>query len=92
MAELRTHHATERVRVVTLRLTQTRPSSIPTIDRGSPPQSHNPNGVRQYGNQVLVEELFRPHPGTWIQGVADASRETFSERIRLAFQEAPQKK
>jgi len=32
-AELRTHLATERVRVVTLRLKQTRPSSIPTIDR-----------------------------------------------------------
>ena len=32
MAELRTHLATERVRVVTLRLQQTRPSSIPTID------------------------------------------------------------
>ena len=31
MAELRTHLATERVRVVTLRLQQTRPSSIPTI-------------------------------------------------------------
>jgi len=29
-AELRTHLATERVRVVTLRLKQTRPSSIPT--------------------------------------------------------------
>ena len=33
MAELRTHLATERVRVVTLRLQQTRPSSIPTIFR-----------------------------------------------------------
>jgi hypothetical protein len=32
MAELRTHLATERVSVVTLRLTQARPSSIPTID------------------------------------------------------------
>ena len=32
MAELRTHLTTERVRVVTLRLKQTRPSSIPTID------------------------------------------------------------
>jgi hypothetical protein len=30
MAELRTHFATERVRVVALRLKQTRPSSIPT--------------------------------------------------------------
>src|SRR5450755_1982223 len=30
MVELRTHLATERVRVVTLRLTQTRLSSIPT--------------------------------------------------------------
>ena len=30
MAELRTHLATERVRVGTLRLKQTRPSSIPT--------------------------------------------------------------
>jgi hypothetical protein len=33
MAELRTHLATERVSVVTLRLTQARPSSIPTIDQ-----------------------------------------------------------
>jgi len=32
MAELRTHLATERVRVVSLRLKQTRPSSIPTIE------------------------------------------------------------
>ena len=32
MAELRTHLATERVRVVALRLKQTRPSSIPTND------------------------------------------------------------
>src|SRR5258708_26304895 len=32
MAELRTHLATERVRVGTLRLKQTRPSSIPTHD------------------------------------------------------------
>ena len=31
MAELRTHLATERVRVVVLRLKHTRPSSIPTI-------------------------------------------------------------
>ncbi len=31
MAELRTHLATERVRVVSLRLKQTRPSSIPTL-------------------------------------------------------------
>jgi hypothetical protein len=37
MAELRTHLATERVRVVALRLKQTRPSSIPTIDRGRKP-------------------------------------------------------
>jgi hypothetical protein len=29
-------------------------------------------------------------PATWIQGVADASRETFSERIPSGFQEAPQ--
>jgi hypothetical protein len=32
MAELRTHLATERVRVVALRLKQTRPSSIPTSE------------------------------------------------------------
>jgi hypothetical protein len=30
-AELRTHLATERMRVITLRLKQTRPSPIPTI-------------------------------------------------------------
>jgi hypothetical protein len=34
MAELRTHLATERVRVVALRLKQTRPSSIPTVTGG----------------------------------------------------------
>ena len=33
-----------------------------------------------FENQVLAEELCRPHPATWIQRVADASRETFSER------------
>ena len=32
MAELRTHLATERVRVVPLRLKQTLPGSIPTLD------------------------------------------------------------
>ena len=43
MAELRTHLATERVRVVTLRLQQTRPSSIPTIvDRVGYPPCANP--------------------------------------------------
>src|SRR5450756_2348407 len=36
MAELRTHLATERVRVVALRLKQTRPSSIPTIGPQAP--------------------------------------------------------
>jgi hypothetical protein len=35
MAELRTHLATERVSVGILRLKQTRPSSIPTIDTGT---------------------------------------------------------
>ena len=39
---------------------------------------------------MLVEELFRPHPATWIQRVADASRERFSERTPLGFQGAPQ--
>jgi hypothetical protein len=38
-AELRTHLATERVRVVTLRLKQTRPSSIPTINKALPASS-----------------------------------------------------
>src|SRR6266852_5826765 len=36
MSELLTHLATERARVVALCIPQTRPSSIPTIDRKTP--------------------------------------------------------
>jgi hypothetical protein len=49
MAELRTHLATERVRVVALRLKQTRPSSIPTVTGGeSNFSAESPPGISDY--------------------------------------------
>src|SRR6266852_2876555 len=56
MAELRTHLATERVRVVSLRLKQTRPSSIPTIDSGCTTQCAIPGSGRIFSINLGVRK------------------------------------
>jgi 2-polyprenyl-6-methoxyphenol hydroxylase-like FAD-dependent oxidoreductase len=67
MAELRTHLATERVRVVTLRLKHTRPSSIPT----HPEQESRQRKIAERVLPPAFKDLLRATKEPFVQAIMD---------------------